>query len=312
MKKCMIFLVVMIMLLIGCGLSDQQSGDISEEQKVSQLIEENSSFLEESVGEDNTATMLPEWILPYTEIGQLTENIYLSRENTFFSLKEDNLSFPESNIQIVVKEIAGRDKEVIQNKREELIELINLIEKTEIIDETEIQSQGASLLGIDLSIVLLTADSEYVLMNFDIFDDNKVRVTTVSENSDNNINIWMKSLELVNKIKIIAEYNESNDIQFTEIDEIELFDNQGNKYQFAENEIKQMVELLKRASVNAAVTDCPYDIKIILCIDDEKFYAKFCNDSCKLLAIEGVYYQLEEQDANWILSIIDNLNGKNM
>ena len=87
MKKRLAVLLSIIMLLGGCGLSNEQYKDADKESKEQTKIEEDSSFLEESVAEDNNLSMIPEWILPYTEIGQLSETIYLNREDITAAIK---------------------------------------------------------------------------------------------------------------------------------------------------------------------------------------------------------------------------------
>lgn len=308
MKKRLVVLLSIIMLLGGCGLSNEQYKDADKESEEQTKIEEDSSFLEESAAEDNALSMIPEWILPYTEIGQLSETIYLNREDISFSFNDNNISFPESTIIIVVKELAGRDKEAIQGKREDIIAFINHIENSEILSEAETINPDAHLLGIDFSVILLTVDSEYVLINFRIFDDDRVCIDAISEKPEDNISIWMKSSEMVKKIKDLAEYKEWNSIQLDSIERIELSNDKGDLYQFTESETEQMENILKRANIKSADFKCPYDIKLSFYVNGEKVHAKFCNDSCKILAVEGFYLELEEQDANWILEIIENLN----
>lgn len=308
MKKRLAVLLSIIMLLGGCGLSNEQYKDADKESEEQAKIEEDSSFLEESAAEDNALSMIPKWILPYTEIGQLSETIYLNREDISFSFNDNNISFPESTIIVVVKEFAGRDKEAIQGKREDIIAFINYIENSEILSETETINPDAHLLGIDFSVILLTVDSEYVLINFRIFDDDRICIDAISEKPENNISIWMKSSEMVKKIKDLTEYKELNSIQLDSIERIELSNDKEDSYQFTESETEQMENILKRANIKSADFKCPYDIKLTFYVNGKKVHAKFCNDSCKILAVEGFYLELEEQDANWILEIIENLN----
>lgn len=307
MKKKLTVLLSMIMLLSGCGLSNEQYKGADQKLEEQTKIEAGSLLSEESDTVDNALSIMPEWILPYTEIGQLSETIYLNREDISFSLNDNNISFPESTIIIVVKEIAGRDKEAILGKREDIIDFINLIESSEILTEMETMNSGAHMLGIDFAVILLTVDSEYVLINFRVFDDDRICVDTISEKPENNISIWIKSSEMAKKIKDLAEYKEFNIDQLDSIEKIELFNDKGNLYQFNETETDQMENILKRANIQAADYKCPYDIKLTFYVNGEKVHAKFCNDSCQILAVEGIYLELEEQDANWILDIIGNL-----
>lgn len=303
MKKRLVVLLSIIMLLGGCGLSNEQYKDACKEP------EEQTKIEEDSAAEDNALSMIPEWILPYTETGQLSDSIYLNRENISFSFNDNNISFPESTIIIAVKELAGRDREAIQGKREDMIDFINHIEDSEILSETETINPDAHLLGIDFSVILLTADNEYVLINFSIFDDDRICIDAISEKPENNICIWMKSSEVVKKMKDLAEYKELNSIPLDSIERIELSNDMGDSCQFTGSETEQMENILKRANIKSADFKCPYDIKLTFYVNGEKVHAKFCNDSCRILAVEGFYLELEEQDANWILGIIENLNN---
>ncbi len=313
MKKSLAVLLS-IVLLNGCGLSNEKYKDIDRELEEQTKIEESSfvgSLSEESTVEDSALSMIPEWILPYTQIGQLSETIYLNREHTSFFINNDNISFPESTIIIVIKEIAGRDKEAIQDKREDIIEFINHIENAKILSEAETMNPQAQILGVDFSIVLLTVDSEYILLNFKVFDDDRICIDAISEKAENNINIWIKSSEMAKEIKDLTEYKELDSINLDSIEKIELSNGKGNLYQFTGNETEQMQEVIKRAVVKSVDSNCPYDIKFPFYVNGEKIHAKFCNDSCKILAVEGFYFELEEKDANWILDMMDDpLSGK--
>lgn len=307
MKKRLAVLLSMIVFLGGCGLSNEQYTETDDKLEEQTKIEAYGLPSEESVTEDNALSIMPEWMLPYTEIGQLSETIYLNREEISFSVNNNNISFPESTIIIVVKAIAGRDKEAILGKREDIIDFIYLIENSEILSEMETMNSDAHMLGIDFAVILLTVDSEYVLINFRVFDDDRICMDTISEKPENNISIWIKSSEMAKKIKDLAEYKEFNIDQLDSIEKIELFNDKGNLYQFNETETDQMENILKRANIKAADYKCPYDIKLTFYVNGEKVHAKFCNDSCQILAVEGIYLELEEQDANWILDIIGNL-----
>ncbi len=311
MKKSLTVLLS-IVLLSGCGLSNEKYKDIDRELEEQTKIEESSfvgSLSEESTVEDSALSMIPEWILPYTQMGRSSETIYLNREHTSFFINNNNISFPESTIIIVIKEIAGRDKEAIQDKREDIIEFINHIENAKILSEAETMNLQAQILGVDFSIVLLTVNSEYILLNFKVFDDDRICIDAISEKAENNINIWIKSSEMAKEIKDLTEYKELDSISLDSIEKIELSNSKGNLYQFTGNETEQMQEAIKRAVVKSVDSNCPYDIKFTFYVNGEKIHAKFCNDNCKILAVEGFYFELEEKDANWILDMIGNLSG---
>ena len=114
---------------------------------------------------------------------------------------------------------------------------------------------------------------------------------------------------MAKEIKDLTEYKELDSISLDSIEKIELSNSKGNLYQFTGNEIEQMQEAIKRAVVKSVDSNCPYDIKFTFYVNGEKIHAKFCNDNCKILAVEGFYFELEEKDANWILDMIGNLSG---
>lgn len=259
------------------------------------------------IGEESTLLTENELIEGYA-LAINTEAIYLNRENTSFSLNDNHISFPQSAIIAVTKKIAGRDKEIIQDKREDIIDFIYYIENSKILSETETINPNAHLLGIDFSVVLLTVDSEHIRVNFSVFDDDRICIYVISDKEENDISFWLKSSEAAGKIKALAEYRELNGIKFDLIEKIELSTDKGESYQFSENEIEQMKGILKRANIKSVDSKCPYDIRLTFYVNGEELYAKFCNDSCKLLAVEGHYFELEEEDANWILDIVGNLN----
>ena len=63
----------MIVLLTGCGGSDRYSADSSEQERTGETTFE-SPEAETDKGED----VLPEWLAPYAELGELPKPIYIS------------------------------------------------------------------------------------------------------------------------------------------------------------------------------------------------------------------------------------------
>ena len=180
MKRVLLFVLIMIVLLTGCGGSDGYSVDSSEQERIG----------ETDKGED----VLPEWLAPYAELGELPKPIYVSGNSAEFAI-DTNIRFPECNILCVTREATGDDITLADSESDAVIALVQEIEKAKVITEEQAVNPDAHLLGYNFSIVLLTSDSDYIHVRLDPFDDGRVNITI--EEDENEQTIWVMSLKLV-------------------------------------------------------------------------------------------------------------------
>ena len=298
MKRFLLFVLTIFVLLTGCASSKEHEVDVHNEEEP----KETTLELQEREVDRADSDILPEWLDPYAQLGELPKPIYLSRETAEFSI-DGNILFPESNILCVTKDIAGDNMTIINNDSDKIVAFVEEIEKTCVITEEEAVNPDAHLLGYHFSIVLLTSDGNYILMYLSAFDDGRINITI--ENGETNQTIWIKSLKLVDEMKQLADYEPFHKDIVSNLIGTVIVDNKGNKYQLSEETIIQVQNMLNKMYEVSGDYKCPFDVSIIFKTKEEEIEAKYCHDSCGVLVIQGVYYILEDQDAKWLSELID-------
>ena len=298
MKRFLLFVLTIFVLLTGCASSNEHEVDVHNEEEP----KETTLELQEREVDRADSDILPEWLDPYAQLGELPKPIYLSRETAEFSI-DGNILFPESNILCVTKDIAGDNMTIINNDSDKIVAFEEEIEKTSVITEEEAVNPDAHLLGYHFSIVLLTSDGNYILMYLSAFDDGRINITI--ENGETNQTIWIKSLKLVDEMKQLADYEPFHKDIVSNLIGTVIVDNKGNKYQLSEETIIQVQNMLNKMYEVSGDYKCPFDVSIIFKTKEEEIEAKYCHDSCGVLVIQGVYYMLEDQDAKWLSELID-------
>lgn len=296
MKRILLFVLIMIVLLTGCGGSDEYSVDSSEQERTGETTFE-SHEAEADTGED----ILPEWLAPYAELGELPQPIFVSGDSTEFAI-DTNIRFPESNILCVTRETPGDEITLAASESDAVIALVEEIEKAKVITEEQAVNPDSHLLAYSFSIVLLTSDSDYIHLRLDPFDDGRVNITI--EEDENEQTIWVISLKLVEKMRKLAGYEAFDKDMIKNITQAVLVDKNGNRYPLSEEAISRMQAILNRMSETTGDYKCPFDIDIVFDTKDESIKAGYCHDSCGILAVQGSYYSLDESDAEWLSELV--------
>lgn len=296
MKRVLLFVLTLFALLTGCGALDEYSVDSSEQERTGE-----TTFESHEAEADTGESVLPEWLAPYAELGELPKPIFVSGDSAEFAI-DTNIRFPECNILCVTREATGDDITVADSESDTVIALVQEIEKAKVITEEQAVNPDSHLLAYSFSIVLLTSDSDYIHLRLEPFDDGRVNVTI--EEDENEQTIWVKSLKLVEEMKKLADDEGFDKDMIDNITQAVLVDKNGNRYPLSEEAISRMQAILNRMSETTGDYKCPFDIDIVFDTNDESIKAGYCHDSCGILAVQGSYYRLDESDAEWLSELV--------
>ena len=299
--QALLFTNVFIFTLAGCG----QTKTYTDHTANDQIVNDSSEILTKENDEtSNISGNIPDWMAPFAELEQYSKTIYLNENRKNFCIKNNKLLFPESNILLIAKEIAGRNIETVTKSREDVLEVIQLLQKENILEEADTINPNANRLGLKLDIVFLTVESKYVLMSFDIFDDDRLCVSVSAEESDPSFSFWIRSKKLAEKIRAISEYREYDLDTCDNIDSVEIYDNQNRVYDLSNDELAEMKVILTKDHEKADACSGPFDIQFVAHQKDASIYMKWCDDDCRILAIEGTYYKIDQNEADWLQQMI--------
>lgn len=296
MKRVLLFVLTLFALLTGCGALDEYSVDSSEQERTGE-----TTFESHEAEADTGESVLPEWLAPYAELGELPKPIFVSGDSAEFAI-DTNIRFPECNILCVTREAPGDEITLADSESDAAIALVEKIEKAKVITEEQAVNPDSHLLAYSFSIVLLTSDSDYIHLRLEPFDDGRVNITI--EEDENEQTIWVKSLKLVEEMKKLADYEAFDKDMIKNITQAVLVDKNGNRYPLSEEAISRMQAILNRMSETTGDYKCPFDIDIVFDTKDESIKAGYCHDSCGILAIQGSYYRLDESDAEWLSELV--------
>lgn len=296
MKRVLLFVLTLFVLLTGCGALDEYSVDSSEQERTGE-----TTFESHEAEADTGESVLPEWLAPYAELGELPQPIFVSGDSAEFAI-DTNIRFPECNILCVTREAPGDDITLADSESDAVIALVEEVGKANVITEEQAVNPDSHLLAYRLSIVLLTSDSDYIHLRLDPFDDGRVNVTI--EEDENEQTIWVKSLKLVEEMKKLADDEAFDRNMINNITQAVLVDHNGNQYPLSEEAVSHMQAILNRMSETTGDYKCPFDIDIVFDTKDESIKAGYCHDSCGILAVQGSYYTLDEADAEWLSEFV--------
>lgn len=300
MKKFGLFFLVMnIFLLCGCSRQEtlnDSSTEIVDTQSVETEITEQKN---EEVNVDVTGHV-PEWMAPYVALEQCSETIYLDGESTVFTVENGHLIFPESNLMIVSKEIAGDERKGITDNKQLITEVLDLLKEETILEESDTMNPDSKYINMDFDMVFLTVEGKYALMQFDLFDDSRMKIDITSENNESPVSFWIQSESIAGKIKEICDFAKYELSSCNEIQSIEIYNMENQVYKLSDEELEHFKNIVANLNTETMLCSGPYDIRIVGTSSDETISMKWCNDGCGILAIAGYCYIVEEDDCQWI------------
>lgn len=314
-KKLMLVCFVILISVNACGKTNTSNTSVKPVETTSS----NNTVFDNAVSgnadsglvenEDNDLSGdIPEWLSYLAELKQDTGSIYLNEDIDRFELRDNRLIIPESNILIVAAEIGGRDISGVEQGDNEILDIIRLLKENDVSKEGDMINPNAHWLDLYLDVVLLTVDGEYYLIKLSIRDDNRIYARII-QNADL-FSFYMNSPELCERIKSISGYLEYDLKTCGNIKDIKVKDSQNNEYTLSEEEIKKMKEILGNTQEKIDICKAPYDIQLIATQDGKEIYMKWCNDDCRIIAIEGISYRINENDAEWLKQLL-SMHGFN-
>lgn len=224
------------------------------------------------------------------------------RENESESQKVEtdkaNRILPEGDILYMTKDIAGESITLPDDESAAITALVEKIESADVIEEADAQNPDSHLLGFDFSIAMKAADGSGISVCLAPFDDGRVSITIEEKESDQTI--WVKLSSLVDQMKQLAGYEPLEQGVIGNITGVVIVGSDGAQYPLSGEEVSQMQTILKNMQETTGDDKCPFDVDIVFHTKEKDIEAKYCNDSCGILVVQGVYYRLDEQDAEWL------------
>lgn len=307
-KKISIIIFTLCIVLTGCGKQEE----LAQEPSKITATEEVVDVADDTLAEEETSNLdmtgnVPEWIAPYTQLEQYPETIYLDEKNGSFSIVDNQLAFPETNLIIVSKEIAGDERTGITDKKEVIAEVLNLLKKENGLTEDEMVNPNGKYIHMDFDLVFLSVQGEYALMEFSLFEDNRICVDITSENESSPISFWIKSEIIAEKIKSICDFEKYDLSSCEAMEEVVICGEQGTEYILNEEELDKFRDILSGLKEETSLCSGPYNIIIKGISANEEISMKWCNDGCGILAVSGYCYQLDESDSQWLQEVINGI-----
>lgn len=213
-----------------------------------------------------------------------------------------NRILPKGDILSMTKNIAGESITFPEDESNAITALVEKIESADVIEEADARNPASHLLGFDFLIMLEDADGNAISVCLAPFDDGRVSITI--EEKDNDQTIWVKSSSLVDQMKQLAGYEPLGQETIDNITGIVIVDSNGTQYLLSEAKVSQMQTILKHMQETTGDSKCPFDVDIVFHTKENDIEAKYCNDSCGILVVQGGYYRLDEQDAEWLSELI--------
>lgn len=296
---------MMLLFMSGCGSSALR--DINDiEDNSSENMESEKNKNDDSELADNDSGIfdsVPDWLEKLSALKEDEKKLYFKGNGKEFCFEGEKVTIPECNIIMAAKEIAGYELEGIEIQND-IIDILYSIEDSKIINEQEVEKQN--WLGISYYIVFLSTDARYYLMDIDISDQGFLHITITDD--DKFESFFVKSSKLCRIIKKSSQYKMFDTKNSFKINRIEVVKNEKHKYELSTEELKKFKSIL--SNLNDYTDSCsgPFDVDFKAETDKDTIHIKWCNDDCRIIAVEGRYYRVTERDAQWILDLIKKDN----
>lgn len=236
------------------------------------------------------------------EAGAHDPGLEKASESQAVETGKTNHIMPEGDILSMTKNIAGESITFPDDESAAITSLAEEIESADVIEEADAQNPDSHLLGFDFSIAMQAADGNGISVCLAPFDDGRVSITIEEKESDQTI--WVKSSGLVDQMKQLAGYEPLEQETLGNITGVVIVGSDGAQYPLSEEEVSQMQTMLKHMQETTGDDKCPFDVDIVFRTKEKDIEAKYCNDSCGILIVQGVYYRLDEQDAIGLSELI--------
>lgn len=290
-KKLSILILILLITFNGCSINQKNTKSNHTKASTEKVTSTNP---------DDLFKGAPDWLQNLSALKTDTRKIYYRGNGKKLAIRHSHITIPESNIILETKHIAGYCTEGIPVQKDTTKVLDSLLH-CRILKDGEYERP--TWLGITYNIIILTSDSEYYGISFDISKEN-ISFVTVSHNDDFQ-DFVVKSPELCSYIKDRSNYKLFNPKNSSKLEHIMVSDSSKPFTSLSNYDEKKLKGILSNLTETVTEPKATFNVTFKADYKNTTIQIKWCEDAYNVIAVEGAYYQLANSDGEWIEKLIN-------
>lgn len=315
-KALIISCFIVVLLTISCAASSsseeyEESTLPVSDKKNTESEENNSSDSVASPINDNYS-FIPDFLSGYFDYGTYNAPSRIPNPGQYdkISISADNtLDFPELSVLAIVIDKWGSPPYLLEQDDVKIGRLFDLLKEVEIqkedsTSERRLESEQDS----QISLVLLTGSAKYALVVLRSFKDGFVDIHIQQENMNDAILLSTKAEMVHDYMRAICGV-QNGDIQFLMNAVNIMYLSKDDKWITLPS--SQVVELQSLTGEMAKITNystgCPFELKLVIETNEEKYDAAISTDSCGIVIIGDQTYQIDKEQRGTLRTIFEDV-----
>lgn len=291
-KKLSILILILLITFNGCSINQKTTKSNPTKATTGKVSSANP---------DDLFKGAPDWLQNLSALKTDTRKIYYRGNGKKLAIRHSHITIPESNILLETKHIAGYSTEGIPIQGN-TTKVLDTLSNCKILKDGEYERP--TWLGITYNIIILTSDSEYYGISFDISKEN-ISFVTVSHNDDIQ-DFVVKSPKLCSYIKDRSNYKLFNPKKSSKLQHIKVSDSSKPFTSLSSRDEKKLKDILSNLRETVTEPKATFNVTFKADYKNTPIQFKWCEDAYNIIAVEGAYYQLSNSDGEWIGTLVNN------
>jgi len=185
------------------------------------------------------------------------------------------------------------------------------LENVEMVENLPKANDEVYVLETHLKILFLNTNGDYMILNIYSFSDDKHYIQVNNVNSDNNIELRFQSNELTELVKELSGVRFVEEVELTTAIDCKVVNSKTNQtYELTVEEAVIFRDIIiSNLDNKTAMCAGPFDIDLRMNTSNTSIFMLWANDSCPILKIEGIAYELNDEDALTIQDMLTSVGG---
>ena len=261
---------------------------------------------------DKNFSAVPDFLYGYFDYGTYSTPSRISNPDQYdeIDISADNtLDFPESSVLAVIIHKWGFSPYLMEQEDAKIEKLFELLKEVKIQREEDMSQNGDPEQDSEISIVLVTGSANYALVELRSFKDDSICIRINQENMSDALLLSAKSEELHTYLRKICGVQKGDIQLLTNADAIMYLSAEGAWVTLPDSQsgrLKTMTDGIEK--IPNYSTGCPFELKLIIEKNGEKYDTAISTDSCGIIIIGDQTYQLEKSQRDAIRSVFENVS----
>ena len=261
---------------------------------------------------DKNFSAVPDFLYGYFDYGTYSTPSRISNPDQYdeIDISADNtLDFPESSVLAVIIHKWGFSPYLMEQENAKIEKLFKLLKEVKVQREEGISQKGDPEQDSEISVVLVTGSANYALVELRSFKDDSIYIRINQENMSDALLLSAKSEELHTYLREICGIQRGDIQLLSNADTIMYLSADGAWVTLPDNQVgklKSMTDGIEE--IPNYSTGCPFELKLIIEKNGEKYDTAISTDSCGIIIIGDQTYQLEKSQRDAIRSFFENVS----